>query len=184
MKVWLNLFFAFFKTGLFTFGGGYAMLPLLKNELTQKQKWLTEDELMNYFSVGQCTPWIIAVNVATFCGYKLKKTWGAVVATLGRVLPSLLIIILLAAAFRSLTENQETVHVLNGIRLGVTALLVKVVWDLGIKIYHDNEKKILPFVIFAFAGAGLIFLKLSAVWIVVLTLLFALALSLKQRFKK
>ena len=184
MKVWLNLFFAFFKTGLFTFGGGYAMLPLLKNELTQKQKWLTEDELLNYFSVGQCTPGIIAVNVATFCGYKLKKTWGAVVATLGLVLPSLLIIMLIASVFRSLTAEQEAVHVLNGIRLGVTALLVKVVYDFVVKIYHDNEKKILPFMIFASAGGGLIILKLSAVWIVVLTLLFALALSLKQRFKK
>lgn len=160
------------------------MLPILKNELTQKQKWLSEDELMNYFSVGQCTPGIIAVNVATFCGYKLKKTWGAVVATLGLVLPSLLIIMLIASAFKSLTDNEKTVHVLNGIRLGVTALLVKVVYDFGVKIYHDNENKILPFVIFALAGTGLIFLKLSAVWVVILTLLFALAFSLKQRYKK
>ena len=184
MKICLALFFAFFKTGLFTFGGGYAMLPILKNELVRKQKWLTEDELINYFSVGQCTPGIIAVNVATFCGYKLKKIGGALIATTALILPSVLIIMLIASVFSSLTDMPSIRHILGGVRIGVTALLLKIVYDLCLEIYHDNKKKILPCVIFILAAAGLIFLKLPAVLIVFSALLFALTLFLWQRCKK
>ena len=87
-----TLFFTFFKIGLFTFGGGYAMLPLLQREIVEKKKWATEEEMLDYFAVGQCTPGVIAVNTATFVGFKEKKLSGAVFATLGIVSPSLVII--------------------------------------------------------------------------------------------
>ncbi|MBR6409205.1 MAG: chromate transporter [Alphaproteobacteria bacterium] len=106
MKILINLFITFFKTGLFTFGGGYAMLPILKDEVVTKHHFATEDELLNYFSIGQCTPGIIAVNVATFCGYKLKKVVGAIVATLALVLPSLIIITLVASVLSHFMENE------------------------------------------------------------------------------
>ena len=184
MKVFVKLFLTFFKTGLFTFGGGYAMLPILQHELVDKQKWLSHDELINYFSLGQCTSGIIAVNVATFCGYKLKKTTGAIVATMALVLPSLLIIMMIASVFFKFADYECVKHILNGIRIGVAALLFKVVYDLCMKIYQGNKNKVLPCGIFALAAIGLIFLKLSAVFVVLLTLLLAVLIFFIQRRQK
>ena len=91
MKELFNLFKSFFMIGAFTFGGGYAMLPMLEKEVVTKHKWATMEEISNYFAIGQCTPGIIAVNTATFIGYKQKKNIGGVVATLGVVTPSIII---------------------------------------------------------------------------------------------
>ena len=101
-----KIFVSFFKIGLFTFGGGYAMMPLFRQELIEKRKYITEDELIDYYSIGQCTPGVIAVNVATFTGYKIQKVLGATVATLAIVLPSLLIIMVLAGILNTLSDNQ------------------------------------------------------------------------------
>ena len=184
MKVFLRLFLTFFKAGLFTFGGGYVMLPILQRELVDKQKWLRHDELVNYFSLGQCTPGIIAVNVATFCGYKLKKTAGAIVATVALVLPSLFIMMMIASVFFELTDNQSVKHIMNGIRLGVAALLFKLVYDLCLKIYQENKNKVLPCMIFALSAAGLIFLKVSAFLMMALMLLFAVFLFFVRQRRK
>lgn len=184
MKVLAELFFAFFKTGLITFGGGYAMLPMLKNELVEKRNWLTSDELIDYFAVGQCTPGIIAVNVATFCGYKLKKDVGAVVATCGLVLPSLLIIMMIASVFEKLEDYPSVRHILSGVRIGLAALLINIVCDLCVKLYRDNKNKILPCVIFVLSAAGLILFHLPAVLIVVLTLCVSIFILIKQGRKK
>ena len=97
MRDYLELFATFSKLGLFTFGGGYAMLPLLESEIVEKKKWATYDEITNYYAVGQCTPGIIAVNVSTFIGYYQKGVLGALVSTFGFVFPSLVIIIIIAA---------------------------------------------------------------------------------------
>ena len=96
MNQYLDMFLTFAKVGVMTFGGGYAMLPILQREVVEKKGWATEEELMDYFAIGQCTPGIIAVNVATFCGQKLKGVLGGIFATLGMVFPSLVIISLLA----------------------------------------------------------------------------------------
>ena len=95
MKQLLLLFITFFKVGLFTFGGGYAMLPLLQDELVRRRKWTTDEELLDYYSIGQCTPGVIAVNVSTFIGYKQKGIVGGCVSTLGMIMPPLLIIMLM-----------------------------------------------------------------------------------------
>lgn len=92
MNELLNLFMAFFRIGAFTFGGGYAMLPMLQKEVVEKYHWATEDEIMDYFAIGQCTPGIIAVNTATFVGYKTKGIAGGIAATLGVICPSIIII--------------------------------------------------------------------------------------------
>lgn len=102
MKEYLKLFFTFAKIGCFTFGGGYAMLPLLQREIVEKNSWAEEEELMDYFAIGQCTPGIIAVNTATFIGYKRKGIIGGIFATLGLIFPSLVIITIIAAFIRSL----------------------------------------------------------------------------------
>ena len=92
MKELFKLFLTFAKVGCFTFGGGYAMLPLLQKEVVEKNNWATEEELMDYFAIGQCTPGIIAVNTSTFIGYKRKGIIGGIAATLGMVFPSIIII--------------------------------------------------------------------------------------------
>ena len=127
MSVLWNLFTTFFKIGLFTFGGGYAMIPLLSAELAKKKRWTTDEELMDYYSIGQCTPGIIAVNVSTFIGYKLKGVSGAVAATAGMVAPSVVIIIAIANAVSFYMKNEYVAHAFAGIRIVVIALIFDVV---------------------------------------------------------
>ena len=115
MKEFLNLFMAFFRIGAFTFGGGYAMLPMLQKEVVEKYHWATEDEIMDYFAIGQCTPGIIAVNTATFVGYKTKGVLGGIVATLGIVSPSLIIITLIAAFLQNFADLAVVKYAFNGI---------------------------------------------------------------------
>ena len=117
MKILADLFMTFFKIGLFTFGGGYAMIPLLQAELVRKKKWSSDEELMDYYCIGQSTPGIIAINVATFIGYKRARSTGAVVATLGMVSPSLIIIMSLAHVLNLYMDNPYVAHAFAGIRI-------------------------------------------------------------------
>ena len=173
MKILINLFMTFFKTGLFTFGGGYAMLPILKDEVVTKHKWATEDELLNYFSIGQCTPGIIAVNVATFCGYKLKKITGAIVATLALVLPSLIIITLVASVLSHFLQDEAVLHTMRGIRIGVAAVLIKIVYDLGKRVWAQSNFIKLDCCVFLLALAAVVFLKISSVFVISAVMLFS-----------
>ncbi len=122
-----QLYFAFFRIGAFTFGGGYAMLPMLEKEIVIKYKWATMEELMDYFAIGQCTPGIIAVNTATFVGYKEKGTLGGIAATLGVVTPSVIIISLIAKALSFFYENPIAKHAFSGIGVAVSAILIQAV---------------------------------------------------------
>ncbi len=124
MKELIGLFLTFAKIGVVTFGGGYAMLPILSRELVEKRGWITEEELADYFAVGQCTPGVIAVNTATFVGFKRKGTLGGVVATLGVVFPSLIIICLIAAVLMGFADNEYVKHAFAGIRVAVCALIL------------------------------------------------------------
>ena len=101
MKTLIDLFFTFCRIGGLTFGGGYAMLPMIQKEIVEEKKWATEEEVLDYYAVGQCTPGIIAVNTATFIGYKVQGIIGAIVATLGVVFPSLIIITIIAALLKN-----------------------------------------------------------------------------------
>ena len=109
MKTLIQLFCAWFKMGIFTFGGGYAMLPMIQKEVIEKYHWATEDEVMDYYAIGQCTPGVIAVNTATFIGHKVKGIAGGIVATLGVVTPSIIIISL---ALQPFTTTDVCVTVL------------------------------------------------------------------------
>jgi len=184
MKILIKLFLSFFKTGLFTFGGGYAMLPLLKAEVVEKQKWLTEDELLDYFSIGQCTPGIIAVNVATFSGYKIKKITGAIMATIGIISPSLIIICLIASILNLYIDNPLVVHALAGIRIGVCALISVLVFDMAKKIYKQSTDKKLHFAIFLISVLALLFTNISAVLIVIIATVIGFIPSVVTRRKK
>ena len=101
----LELFFTFFKIGAFTFGGGYAMIPLIHHELVERKKWINDDEMVNMVAIAESTPGVIAVNSATFVGYKINKFWGSLFATLGVVLPSFVVICLVALYFENFLKS-------------------------------------------------------------------------------
>lgn len=128
-----ELFRTFFQIGICSFGGGYAMLGLLTRELVGKRAWVTEEELMDYYAIGQCTPGIIAINTATFIGNKLRKIPGAIAATFGFLAPSILIITVIAAFLSNFAELPVVVNAFNGIRVCVFVLIVDAVWKLGKK---------------------------------------------------
>ena len=137
MKELLRLFLAFAKIGGFTFGGGYAMLPILQREIVDKRQWSTQEELMDYFAIGQCTPGIIAVNTATFIGYKRKGVFGGIFATLGVVAPSVVIITVIAAFIRNFQHIEMVQWAFEGIRAAVVALILSAVIKLGKKSLVD-----------------------------------------------
>lgn len=138
MPLLLDLFCTFFRIGLFTFGGGYAMLPLLQREIVEKKKWATEEELLDYFAVGQCTPGIIAVNTATFVGFKEKKLSGAIFATLGIVSPSLVIITVIAALLSNFAHIAAVQNAFAGIRVAVCVLILNSIVKLWKKSVVDK----------------------------------------------
>ena len=164
MRKLLHLFLMFAKIGGFTFGGGYAMLPLLQAEIVKKRRWATDEELLDLYSIGQCTPGIISVNVATFMGYRQAGIAGACAATLGMVMPSLIIITLLAAVLDRYMHNRYVSYAFAGIRICVVALILDIIYDLWKKGITDYKGAGI------FAGALLLLLgfNLSAVWIVIL----------------
>lgn len=174
------LYAIFFKMGIFTYGGGYAMLPILKNEAVDKRKWITEEELLNYYSIGQCTPGIIAVNAASFIGYKLRSVAGMICATLGVISPSLIIIILIASLLKQYIDNQYVQWALGGIRICVIALIVSTVIDLWKKGISNKRA------FFIFLGASILLwtFNLSAISIVILAIISSFIPNLKLRKKK
>lgn len=131
MNIYLDLFLTFAKVGVCTFGGGYAMLPILQREVVEKKGWATDEELTDYFAIGQCTPGIIAVNTATFIGHKYKGIFGGILATLGVVFPSLIIITIIAAFLQNFASYPVVAHALAGINAAVVALIAVSVVKLG-----------------------------------------------------
>jgi chromate transporter len=129
----VELYVLFFKIGGVTFGGGMAMLPILNRELVQKRGWATEEEMLDYYAIGQSTPGIIAVNVATFIGYKQGGILGGIAATAGMVSPSLIIIMALASSLANFAHIPMVKKALGGINVAVAALLASAVWDFGRK---------------------------------------------------
>lgn len=129
-ELWM-LYRSFFTIGALTFGGGYAMLPMLEREVVEKHHWATQEEILNYFAIGQCTPGVIAVNTATFVGYKQHKVAGGIVATLGVISPSLVIIVAIAMLLQNFMDIAWVQHAFAGIRVAVCALIASSVWKLA-----------------------------------------------------
>lgn len=136
MKKLLELYCTFFRIGGLTFGGGMAMLPMLKREIVEKYGWATEEELLDIYAIGQCTPGVIAVNTSTYIGYQQGKLVGSIFATLGMISPSLIIISLIASILKEFMALPIVLHALAGIRITVCALMLNTVFSLmksGIK---------------------------------------------------
>lgn len=149
MNLCLDLFLTFARIGVCTFGGGYAMLPILQLEVVEKRAWAAEDELMNYYAIGQCTPGVIAVNTATFIGYKQRGIIGAVCATAGVVFPSLIIIITIAAFIQQFAHLTIVQNAFSGVRIAVCALVVQSVWKLAKKSVLDKPTALILLITFA-----------------------------------
>jgi chromate transporter len=138
MKEYMELFMAFARVGVLTFGGGYAMLPILQREVAEKKNWVTEEELMDYYAIGQCTPGVIAVNTATFVGQKRKGIPGGIIATLGVVFPSLIIISVIAAFISNFSDMAVVQNAFAGIRACVCVLIFNAVLKLWKKSVVDG----------------------------------------------
>lgn len=163
MKELLDLFFAFFKIGAFTFGGGYAMLPIIQKEIVENKKWATEEEVLDYYAVGQCTPGVIAVNTATFIGYKTKGIIGGITATLGVISPSFIIIMTIASFLQNFAQLAVVQNAFAGIRVAVVALIITTV----IKLFKSSVKDLLSLIIALITFILSTFLGLSPIYLVI-----------------
>lgn len=165
MNPLLDLFLTFARIGICTFGGGYAMLPILQLEVVEKHNWATEDELMDYYAIGQCTPGVIAVNTATFIGYKHHGLLGAICATAGVVFPSLVIITIIAAFIQQFAHMPVVQDAFSGVRIAVCALVLQSVWKMAKKSVIDLPTAIIllaTFVAVAFFGISPIVMVIAA----------------------
>lgn len=163
MKTLIDLFFTFSRIGGLTFGGGYAMLPIIQKEIVEEKKWATEEEVLDYYAVGQCTPGIIAVNTATFIGYKVHGIIGAIVATLGVVFPSLIIITIIAALLKNFANYSIVQHAFSGIRVVVIALIVSAILKLAKTSIKNSTTLIIAIIAFILVA----FVNLSPIYIVI-----------------
>jgi chromate transporter len=123
MNIYLKSFKTFFKIGMFTLGGGYAMIPIIEAEVVEKHKWVSKEEFLDLIAIAQSCPGVFAINISTFIGYKLRKTPGAISCTLGTALPSFLIILLIAMFFHQFQDNPIVASIFRGIRPAVVALI-------------------------------------------------------------
>jgi len=172
MKIIWELFRSFFCIGLFTFGGGYAMLPMLQREVVDRHGWATEDELLDSYAIAQCTPGVIAVNTATYIGYKVKNAFCGAVATFAVVLPSLLIIGIIALVLENFAEYAVVGHAFAGIRVAVCVLVGKSL----IGLYKKGVKGALGNAVFAVAFLATILTDISPVILVICAIVLSVIL--------
>ena len=155
----LSLFVTFFKIGLFTFGGGYAMIANIREVVVEQKKWLDEEELLQVITVAESTPGPIAINLATYVGYKKKGFWGSLLATAGVVLPSIIIIYTVSLFLDAFMANKYVAYAFRGIQCAVAFLILKA----GFDMFKKLEKKPLPVTVFSAVLAALLLMELFAV---------------------
>ena len=159
MPILIDLFLSFAKIGLFTFGGGYAMISLIENDCVEKKKWITHDEMMDVTVIAESTPGPIAINCATYVGYKKGRLLGAIIATLGMVLPSFIIIFLISKFFDRFLEITWAANAFRGIKIAVGILIV----DAAVKMLIKMKKKPMPIIMVVCSTAAMILISVFAV---------------------
>jgi len=157
--IFLKLFAAFARVGVLTFGGGYAMIPMLEREIVERRGWATSEELMDYYAVGQCTPGVIAVNTGTFIGYKVAGKLGGVVATLGVIFPSFVIITVIAGIIQNFAHFPAVNSAFAGIRVCVCVLIFNSVLKLWKSAIKDKAALALCLLVFVLS----VFFKISPI---------------------
>ena len=170
----LGLFLVFFKIGAFTFGGGYAMVPLIQREIAEEKKWITDDDILDIIAIAESTPGPIAINSATFVGFKTAGVLGAFCATFGVVLPSFLIISLISLILTKFQNITAVKYAFNGIRAGVLALIVKAL----ISMYKQCPKGIISYIVMLFSFIAAAILKIPLLLVIIACALFGLISSL------
>ena len=185
MKKNLDLFWIFFKIGLFTFGGGYAMIPQIKEVVIEKKQWMTEDEVLDIIAIAEATPGPIAINSATYIGYKQNKILGSIFATLGVVLPSFIIIFIISLFFDKFLENQIVASAFIGIKCAVAFLITKA----GFDMFKKAKKTIYNIIMFTAITILMIILELfsinfSSIILIIIGAIFGLLLYSLPKIKK
>jgi chromate transporter len=163
MNIYLELFSIFFKIGAFTIGGGYAMVPLIEDEIVTKRKWIAQEDFVNLLAISQTSPGILAVNISIFIGYKLRGIRGSVVTALGTVMPSFLIILAIALFFSNYKDNVIVERIFKGIRPAVVALIAAPTFSMAKSAKINRRNVWIPVV-----SALLIWLLgFSPIWIII-----------------
>ena len=170
----LILFITFFKIGAFTFGGGYAMIPLIQKEVVENKKWITDDDILEIIAIAESTPGPIAINSATFVGFRVCGFWGSFFATLGVVLPSFIIILIISFVLNEFQHITAVQYAFNGIRAGVLALLMKAIWTM----YKKCPKGIVSYIVMAAAFIITAFFDISALYVIIGCAVFGLVSSI------
>ena len=173
MKVLSSLFLVFFKIGLFTFGGGYAMLALIEDICVEKKKWITHEEMMDITVIAESTPGPIAINLATYVGYKLRRIPGALIATVGMILPSFCIVFLISQFLERFLEIKWVSNAFQGIKIAVAILIM----DAAIKMIKKMDKKPFPIIIMIAALISMLVINFLALHISSLVILLLGAVS-------
>ena len=174
MKNIFLLFRKFFKIGLFTFGGGYAMISLIHHEVVENMKWLDDKEMVNMIVIAESTPGVLAVNTATFTGYKIAGIAGAAAATVGVALPSLIIIGVISLFFDAFKNLKYVAYAFNGIKAGVVLLIINAV----VKLDKKNKKDLFYYIILLSAVAASVFFSVNAIYILLASAVLGIIYSL------
>ena len=170
----LKLFLTFLRIGAFTFGGGYAMIPLIQRETVEKHKWISDDDILEIIAIAESTPGPIAINSATFVGYKVAGFWGSFCATFGVVLPSYIIISIISLLLKQFHDIQAVKYAFFGIRAGVLALILKSLWTMFKKI----KKEVIPYIIMALSFILAAFTEINVLFIIAGSAIFGIAASI------
>ena len=178
-RIW-PLFLTFFKIGASTFGGGYAMIPLIQKETVETKKWISDDDILEIIAIAESTPGPIAINSATFVGYKVAGVLGAAAATLGVVLPSFVIISLLSAVLKEFEDLKAVRYAFFGIRAGVLAMILKALWNM----YKKCPKGTVSYLVMATAFVGAAVLDLNVLLVIIVCALIGLVTSLLAARRK
>ena len=173
-KTLWQVFLSFFKIGAFTFGGGYAMIPLIQNEAVENRHWVTDEDILEIIAIAESTPGPIAINSATFVGYKAAGVLGSMCATLGVVLPSFVIILLLSFVLAQFQQVQAVQYAFNGIRAGVLALLVKALWTM----YKKSPKGWVGYVVIGASFVLTAVFEINVLFVIIGCAVFGLVTSL------
>lgn len=180
LRLLFQLFSVFFKIGAFTFGGGYAMLPLIQKEITEKQKWLKEEDILDIFAISQSVPGVISINSAIFIGRRVAGVWGAVVSALGVILPSFVIILIIATVLVSFRQNPVIDKVFTGIKAASAALILLAAIRMAKKAITNK----LGIVIAVISFALVVLIDINAIWAVILGAFFGIGSMMYRKRKK
>ena len=174
MKRLWQLFLTFFKIGAFTFGGGYAMIPLIQREAVERRHWVSDEDILEIIAIAESTPGPIAINAATFVGYKTRGFWGAFCATFGVVLPSFVIITLISFVLQEFESLRAVKYAFFGIRAGVLALILKALWSM----FQKSPRGVVSYAVMALAFVLVAVLKVDVIVVIALCAALGLVSSL------